>query len=359
MIPLVTPDLTEVEAQAAYDVIMSGYVNEGGLSAQFEKEFAQAVGAQYAAATNNGTMAMAIALMALGIKDKEVIVPDVTMIGTAMGVVLSGNRPVVVDVRLEDACMDPAQVEAAITPRTAAILPVHYNGRDALPPALLEIARRHRLPIVEDAAGCLGSYSRGEKLVQLGTTGEFGCFSLASTKIATTGQGGVVTTNDPNLYERAARLKDWGRLGRKGIYHPEVGFNFKFTDIQAAIALKQLERLPQMRARRQAIYARYRQQIGDLMFSLQNQPGYCPWYVEIEGQDLGPKLQELGVGSSPIWPALHQQGAMRSYVSQDAKFPNATELAGKILWLPASSKLTDAEIDHICAAVREAVAGRS
>ena len=143
MIPLIEPDLTELEAQAAYDVILSGWVNEGKITERLAQAFAAQVGVQYAIPTTSCTSALAISLMGLNIQGKEVIVPDITMIGTAMAVVLSGNIPVVVDVKADDACIDPEAVERAITARTGAIMPVHVNGRNAVGPDLLQLAHSH------------------------------------------------------------------------------------------------------------------------------------------------------------------------------------------------------------------------
>ena len=349
MIPFIQPDLTEKEAQAAYDTVLSGFVNEGKLAQKFGDKFSIVAGSKYAIPTTNCTSAITIALMALGIKDKEVIVPDITMIGTAMGVVLSGNIPVVVDVKIENACIDPQKVEKAIGNNTAAIIPVHYNGRNAITEELIQIANNHGLALIEDAAGCLGSCSEGENSFQIGTKGEFGCFSLASTKIAVSGQGGVLVTNDRSLYEKATRFKDWGRFMTKGITHASIGFNFKFTDIQAAIALIQLERLPKLIQRKRKIYSLYKDKIKNKMFSINNYPGYCPWYVDLKNQEYQIILKENNIGCSPIWPALHQQPAMKKFVeSNDHLFPNASLLAKKILWLPSSTKLLDEEIDYIC-----------
>ena len=348
MIPLVEPDMTELEADAVYQVVLSGWINEGRLSDEVSRNFAEIVGARFAVPTTSCTGAMALSLMALGLKDREVIIPDITMIGTAMAVVQSGNTPVVVDVRPDDACIDPEMVLSAINPRTAAVIPVHVNGRNAVGPELVKIAQDHGLEIVEDAACCLGStveLDGGAR--QLGTTGIAGCFSLAATKIVTSGQGGIIVTDDEAFYEKATRLKDWGRFEEKGTSHPQPGFNFKYTDIQAAITLKQLERLPELIARKRQIYDRYRERLGELMYSQEDAQGFCPWYVDINGQGITAKLTENAIGSSPIWPALHQQNAM-DMAGRGREFPVATRLAGEILWLPSSTKLDDTQIDFIC-----------
>ena len=333
---------------------MSGRVNEGLLTEQFQQRFAKTVGTRYAVATTNCTSALAVSLMGLGVRGTEVIVPDLTMIGTAMGVVLSGNTPILVDVSSDDGCINPEQVERAVTDRTSAVIPVHVNGRNALSSDLVEIARKHQLFIIEDAACCLGSRMAGASSPQLGTLGTAGCFSLAATKIVTTGQGGVIVTNDPELYQRCVRLKDWGRFGQKGTTHPSVGFNFKFTDIQAAIGLQQLERLPVLVARKQALYARYRQRLGPLMFAREDAPGFCPWYVDILGQHLLDQLNARGIGATPIWPPLHQQGAM-GRAQADERYPQATALGKTVLWLPSSTKLNDAQIEMVCDAVQAGV----
>ena len=242
MIPFINPDLTIVEARAAHDVILGGFVNEGNLAKGFEEAIAAFVGSRYAVVTTSCTVALSLALMALEIKKKQIIVPDITMIGTAMAVVMSDNVPVVVDV-LDNGCIDPNQIGRFVTSNTAAIIPVHVNGRNALTPELIHTASKYNLEIIEDAACCLGSKFDGK---QVGTCGRVGCFSLAATKIIGCGQGGIVVTNDFDLYQKIVRLKDWGRFEEKGMLHPFVGFNFKFTDIQASIALVQLERLSQL-----------------------------------------------------------------------------------------------------------------
>ena len=289
---------------------------------------------------------MALSLMALNIKDREVIVPDITMVGTAMAVVQSGNIPRVVDVRPQDGCIDPDQVKRAINRNTAAIMPVHMNGRNAVGPELLEIALSHDLPIVEDAACCLGS-TLDDQGSQLGTAGTLGCFSLAATKILTTGQGGMIVTSDDELYERLTRLKDWGRFQDKGSNHPDVGFNFKFTDIQASIGLKQLDRLPELVARKRQIYAHYQRRLGELMFVNENHRGFCPGYMDIKGHHFADLLRQNNIGSQKIWPALHQQGAMGLAVGA-SNYPIATALVSEVLWLPSSTKLTDDEVEHVC-----------
>jgi perosamine synthetase len=353
MIPLVEPDMTELEANAAYQVVLSGWINEGSLSNEMAEKFAAIVGSKFAVPTTSCTGALALSLMALGIKDREVIIPDITMIGTAMAVVQSGNTPVVVDVRLDDSCIDPEKVLEAVNSRTGAIIPVHVNGRNAVGPELIKIAQDHGLEIVEDAACCLGSTEQREGGPrQLGTIGISGCFSLAATKIVTSGQGGIIVTDDEEFYEKATRLKDWGRFEEKGTSHSQPGFNFKYTDIQAAITLKQLERLPELVARKQQIYDRYRQRLGGMMYSQEDAQGFCPWYVDINGQELKAKLREKAIGSDRIWPALHQQPAM-DMAGRDHEFPVSTQLAGEILWLPSSTKLEDSQIDFICDVILE------
>ncbi len=149
------------------------------------------------------------------------------------------------------------------------------------------------------------------------------------------------------------RLKNWGRFAERGTIHTEVGFNFKLTNIQAAIVLQQLTRLPALVARKREIYARYRRQLGERMFTREDHAGFCPWYMDVQGQELASRLLVWGAQAIPIWPPLHQQPAMR-LPQDDRRWPVAAALAKTILWLPSSTTLRDEQIDAICEVIRSA-----
>jgi dTDP-4-amino-4,6-dideoxygalactose transaminase len=250
------------EAQAVADVVKGGFVNEGKISDQFAEAVADFLGVKYALPTSSGTIALYLALKAAGVSaDDEVIVPGLSFIATASAVAMIGAKPVFVDITEKDLNIDPSLIEASITEHTRAIMPVHINGRSADMSTINKIARQHRLAVVEDAAQALGSFDKDHAL---GTISDAGCISLAPTKMITAAQGGLVLTNSEDIRDAVIRLKDHGRLSRSWNYHPEIGFNFKFNDVLAAIALAQLNRLPHRLERAKQHFQQYKDALASV-----------------------------------------------------------------------------------------------
>jgi len=349
--PLLGPEVR----QAVLEYLDSGgWLTEFRRTREWEEALARTVGAPYCVATSSGTTALALALMALGLgPGDEVIVPDFTMIGSANAVVLAGARPVLVDVDPRTLCLDLEAVERALTSRTRAVMVVSLNGRAPDMEALMGLCQARGLLLVEDACQALGSCYRGRPL---GTFGVVGCFSFSMPKVVTTGQGGAVVTSDPDLYERMRRIKDFGRVQAGVDEHVMLGYNFKFTDLQAVVGLAQLRRLPERLARKRAIYRRYRENLADLpevVFPPMDLEDACPWFVDIlvpEGKrdPLMAYLKEHGIGSRPFYPAIHTQAP---YAGVEGSFPGAEEVSRRGLWLPSSLTLTDGQIDRVCEAV--------
>src|ERR671916_1671091 len=252
MIPIARPQMGEEEKQRVWDAMASGSLAQGPRVAEFEAAFADMVGVPHAVATSSGTTALHLALLGydIGPGDEVVTVPF-TFIASANSVLYTGARPVFVDVREDDFTLDPDQLEAAITPRTKGVMPVSLYGQPADLPAITDIAERHGLAVVEDAAQAHGA-AIGQR--RSGTWGA-GTFSFYPTKNMTTGEGGMVTTDDRDLAERVRLLREHGMRVR---YHHEiVGYNFRMTDLAAAIGLAQLPKLGSFNDRRRAIAARY------------------------------------------------------------------------------------------------------
>lgn len=254
-------DDAEVEAVAA--VLASGTLTQGPRVVSFEKAIAELVGAQHAVATTSATTALHLALAALGIAPgDEVLVPDFTFPATANVVVQQGARPVLVDIDLATFTVDVEHAERLVSPRTRAILPVHTFGLAADMEPMLAIARRHGLAVVEDAACALGTTYHGQPVGALGTAG---CFSFHPRKSITTGEGGMVTTNDPELANRLRLLRSHGgvRQGNRFTFEA-AGYNYRLSDILAAIGTAQLDKLDWILRRRREIAARYRELLADV-----------------------------------------------------------------------------------------------
>jgi dTDP-4-amino-4,6-dideoxygalactose transaminase len=246
------PIWDEREEQALLRALHSGQWGIGGEETEaFEQEFAQATGVRFALSVTNGTAALEAALRAAGVSyGDEVIVPPYTFVATASAVLLVGGIPVFADIDPETYCLDPAAAEAAITPRTKAIVPVHIAGNPADIDSLCEIAGRHGLTLIEDACQSHGGRLGGNPT---GSLGDMGCFSFQSSKNINSGEGGAITTNDPELFERAWSFKNCGRTrGGEWYQHDVIGDNFRMSQFQAAILRAQLTRMEEWAERRAA-----------------------------------------------------------------------------------------------------------
>jgi perosamine synthetase len=355
------PWIGEEEKRAMIEYLESGgWLTEFKRTREFEQLIADYVGSKYVVAVSNGTVSLTVAAMALGIgRDDEVIVPDYTMIASANSIVLAGAKPVLIDIDRENLCLDLDLLEGVITPKTKAVMFVSMNGRYTDIKKLLSVVDRHNLFLIEDAAQSLGSKIQDK---HLGTFGEVGSFSFSSPKIITTGQGGVLVTDDDQLYRQMEMIKDFGRSahGRsngEADFHEILGFNFKFTDLQAVIGIEQLKKLGWRVKRKKEMYKLYHDLLEDIpqiRFINTNLQDTAPWFIDIlvEGQrnDLTSFLDKKGIGTRPFYPAIHTQPPY-SYVK--GRFPNSDWAAGSGLWLPSSAFLTDDDIKYVCKCIEE------
>jgi len=260
------PSITELEVEYATDAARNGwggrcyeYIN------RFEEAFKEHLGVKYAIATSSCTGALHMGMAALGIKHgDEVILADTNWIATAAPIVHLGAKPVFIDILPDSWCIDPEQVEAAITPRTKAIIAVHLYGNLCDMDRLLAIGEKHGIPVIEDAAEAIGSVYRGKRA---GSMGKFGSFSFHGTKTLTTGEGGIFVTQDSALYEKVLTLSNHGRDARqaKQFWADCIGFKYKMSNIQAAIGCAQLERVDELISRKRDIYIYYQKQLNDLV----------------------------------------------------------------------------------------------
>lgn len=346
------------EKQLLCEVIDSNFPNDGDYTTAFEERIAEICGVPYAVTVTSGTAAIFLGLVASGVgPGEEVIIPDLTFIATANAVTLAGATPVLVDVDPDTFCIDPSCVESAITPRTKAIIPVHVSGRSAALPALLEIARKYRLPIVEDATEALGSSAYGGAL---GTLGDVGCFSFSANKMITTGQGGMVITKDSMLHRRLRELKDHGRpvRGTGGAdLHVSMGYNFKFTNLQAAMGLAQLEDFVDRCNHQRHVFCIYHELLRDnprvRLPGFNLDAGECPLWIDavVDGRDgLHEYLSACNIHTRKFWYPLHTQVPYRS---DNGWFPASMKVSASALWLPSAPTVSADDVRLVCYHINE------
>lgn len=255
--PVYEPLIGEKEAEYASKAVKSGWISSiGEYIEEFERRFADFIGTKYAVSVSNGTVGLHLALAALGIgPGDEVLVPDLTFVATANAVKYTGATPIFVDIDPKTWCMDPEDLKKKITPNSKAVIPVHLYGYPANMDEILNIAQKENLYVIEDCAEAHGAEISNRKV---GSFGNCGVFSFYGNKIITTGEGGMITTNDEELFIRLKFLKDHGMSKEKRYWHPEIGFNYRMTNIQAAIGLAQMERKEYIIEKKRKIFNWYK-----------------------------------------------------------------------------------------------------
>jgi len=356
-----TPEITGAESAQIQAVLDANYLNDGDVTTRFEQTVAQLVGAKHGIAVTSGTTALFLSLVGVGVgAGDEVLVPDITFIATANAVTMTGAKPVLVDIDPNTLNMDPAAAAEAITPRTKAIMPVHVSGRGANMTELLKIGKTHGLPVIEDAAEAFMSGAAGAKGKFLGTLGKAGCLSFSPNKTITTGQGGMIFTDDDALHIRLRELKDQGRpvKGTGGDdFHNSVGYNFKFTNLQAAVGLGQLTHLSRRIERQQRTYKLYAENLavinGFTLPGFDLSSGETPQWVDAiveRRDDLDTFLLERNVHCRRFWFPIHTQ---KPYKLADELLPHSSKIGPRALWLPTPLNITDADVLQVCAYIKE------
>lgn len=333
-----------------------GFITEFKRTERFEQMIAEFTGAKHCVVVNNGTISLTLAAMAAGIQaGDEVLIPNYTMIATPNSVKMFGAVPVFVDVEPATLCMDIQKAKSAITPRTRAIMLVSANGRFPASgiAAFEELAQRHGLALIEDSAQSLGSWYPDGRHV--GRAGLLGSFSFSAPKIISTGQGGAVITDSEEMVFKLRRLKDFGRSGGGNDIHNSIGYNFKFTELQACVGIEQMKKLPARIERKKQIWQRYTGRLEGVrqvrLFS-HDLRSTCPWFIDClaESRDeLSAHLKAQGIGTRVMYPPVNAQEAYRIA----GNFPIAEQVGRQGLWLPSAVQLRDDEIDRICAAVAD------
>lgn len=352
-IPQMRPWFGDEEKDALVAYLESdGWMTEFLKTREFEAMIAAYVNASHVSVVANGTLSLSLALQALEVQHgDEVLVPDLTMVASANAVHAVGARPIFVDVDAANLCMDLHHAEALITDRTKAIMLVSLNGRSPDMAAFQELCACQGLALVEDAAQSLGSFHKGR---HLGTFGVIGSFSFSAPKIITTGQGGCVVTDDEALAGKMRMIKDFGRT-RSGVDHHEVmGYNYKFTDLQAVVGIEQMKRLSARVSRKKSIYRRYAENlegVDGVQMVPTDLDEVAPWFIDVYVPDrdgLASHLAGQGIGTRVVYPPVHSQPAW----SQPGSYPVSEDYSRRGLWLPSDSSLSDAEVDRVCGAIR-------
>ena len=368
-IPVAAPVIGEREIAYVDDAVRSGWVSSiGPYIDRFEAGFAKWVGVKHAVAVANGTVALHLALHALGLgPGDEVVIPDLTFAATAHAVLQTGATPVLADVEADTFCLDPAAVERAITSRTKAILPVHLYGHPADMTALRALAAPRGIDLVEDAAEAHGARVGGARV---GSLGRVAAFSLYGNKIITTGEGGILTTDDDALAARLRFLKDHGMSKERRYFHTELAFNYRMTNLSAALGVAQLEQADEFIEKKRRIMDWYREGLAGTPLDLSvERPGYRSVYwmasavlragVSRTRDEVGAALKAAGVDSRPFFAPMSELPHLASLrrVGRDGDgCPVSARLSAGGLNLPSGCALGAADIARVCQALRAAIA---
>lgn len=372
-LPYNQPSIDEDEIQAVVETLRSGWITTGPRTAEFERRFAAYTGAEHAIGVSSATAALHLALIAAGVgPGDEVIVPDYTFVACAHVVIHLGATPVLVDSSPDDLNIDPEAVERAVTSRTRALMIVHFAGQPARMDALLDVAERRRLFLLEDAAHAVGARYRGRPV---GSIGDATAFSFYATKNLTTGEGGMLTTNRHDV-EETARLyalhgmsRDaWGRYGKGGSWYYEVvapGYKYNMTDIQAALGLAQLERLDERNARRAALAGRLTAALAgcEAVETPLVRPEvehawhlYCirlrPEALRIGRDRFIEELKDRGIGTSVHFIPLHLHPYFREHVpAAPDELRVAATTFERLISLPLYPRMSERDLDRVAEAV--------
>lgn len=364
-IPVNEPAISKNALKYVTDCIKTGWVSSSGKYIKdFEEKFAKFLGVKHAITTTNGTTALHLALLVLGIKKgDEVILPSHTMMSSAAAIVYTGATPVLVDVERDSWNMDVSQIEKKINKRTKAIMPVHIYGHSVDMDQITALAKKYHLYIVEDAAESTGAEYKG-KLT--GTLSDIGCFSFYANKIITTGEGGMIVTNNDKFADHARLLKDMAHSPQKRFLHKEIGFNFRMTNLQAALGVAQLEEVKKYIQKKRWMAALYNEKLSKIKgLTLPIEHNWAKnvyWmYGILVENDFGisrdefmQKLSEKGIDTRTFFIPMHKQPALRELgLFKGEKYPVSDEIGRRGLYLPSGLALTEKQIRIVCKTIKD------
>lgn len=367
MIPVNEPLLGDKELEYVTECIRTGWISSSGrFIAEFEQGWADYCGMKFGIAVANGTVALQVAVGCLDLAPgDEVIMPSFTIISCALAVIYNGAVPVLVDADPRTWCMDVSRIAEKITPRTKAIMPVHIYGHPVDMDPLRALADKHGLVVIEDAAEAHGATYKGRVC---GGFGDLSCFSFYANKIITTGEGGMVLTNDPAYAEKARSLRNLCFRRERRFYHTELGHNFRLTNLQAAIGVAQLGRIGELVERKRRMAATYTSGLSDI--PTLTLPAEEPWAKNVfwmygividessgfDAAGLAAALHDRGVETRPFFLGLHEQPVLRERGMAGGCYPVSERLARQGLYLPSGLALTEEEIHRVSGAVRAVLA---
>ena len=360
-IPISQPSIAEKEIAYVTDAVSSGWVSSlGKYIDMFEEKFASYCGTKFAVATSNGTTALHLALVALGVTaEDEVIIPDLTFVATGSAVKYIGAKVVTVDIDEDTLCISPEAIRKAITSKTKAIIPVHLYGHPANMEEINKIAKEHNLFVIEDAAEAHGAEVNGKKV---GSLSDAGVFSFYGNKLITSGEGGMITTDDEELYKKMLYLRDHAMSKEKRYWHTEVGFNYRMTNLQAALGVAQFERIDELLNKKKEIFEWYQEGLKDVKsIKLNHQASWAKnvyWmvcleldgYIESERDEFIQKLKAKNIDSRPYFYPVSDMP-----VYDNANTPITHKVYQRGLNLPSYFDITKEQVDYICREIKNAI----
>lgn len=363
-VPVATPWITELEIQAVCEAVRSGYVSRGPAVEAFESAFAKRIGVRYAVAVASGTAAIEVALRCLDLQGREVLTTPHSCAASVLGILHAEAKPRFADVLRADGNLNPEQVEARLTPATAAILAVHCYGRACQIERLREIALKRGILLIEDCAMSLGAERNGRPL---GTFGMVACFSFYGNKVITSGEGGVIATNEKSIAERARKIRNYGQEMGRPFHHVEYGYNFKMSNLHAALGAAQLTRLDEIFSRRRLNALRIQELLQaipniELLSAGPEQESayFCIPLMTADRRcrdEICVRLAEAGVETRVLFPSLHQQPFFRRYYeTNNESFPVAEELAEKGFYVGCFPSLNEQDLQYLASSIRSAIA---
>ena len=364
MIPVCEPSIGKDELKNVTNCIETNWISSiGKYIKEFEEKFSKYCNAKHGITTNSGTTALHLALISLDIGGgDEVILPTLTMVATADAVVYTGAKPVFVDSEPKTWNIDVKKIEEKINDKTKAIIPVHIYGHPVDMDAILEIAKKYNLYVIEDAAEAHGAEYKGKKV---GCLGDIGCFSFYANKIITTGEGGMIVTNDDEIAEKARLLKDLAHSKEKRFLHNFIGFNYRMTNLQAAVGVAQLEKIEKfvrMRRNNAMLYNSLLGNIKGITLPVEEEWAknvYWMYSILIEDDfgidrdELRIQLKKNGIETRTFFIPMHQQPIFKKMGLSEGNCPVADELSRKGLYLPSSSSLTEKDIRFVCQNIKK------